>query len=200
MGRLPPDKAVVSGVVPRWVRDELLALQEERGLPNLSQTVGYVLTKWGEQSRAPSRVAGLRPAPSCDAPGEEPGVREQRKASGGATGPKSALASGSAIPGTYNVPELEAETFEEVAIVLLPWQEATGILQSVSRTDEGVTVTLQHMGSLNLFALSLEDVERLLSTSSGTAISVLRTDSPERPYAVRILGPAGAPRDLRREG
>ena len=52
MGKLPPDKAVVAGVVPREVKEELIVLQRELELPNLSKTVAYVLAAWHAERKA----------------------------------------------------------------------------------------------------------------------------------------------------
>jgi len=59
VGKLPTHKATVAGVVPREVKEELVILQREFGLPSLSQAVGYALTAWYNRRKA--GTLGLKP-------------------------------------------------------------------------------------------------------------------------------------------
>lgn len=60
MGKLPPGKTVVAGVVVAEVKEELRSLQRERGLTNLSQAVGFVLTEWYKDRRKAAPRSDLK--------------------------------------------------------------------------------------------------------------------------------------------
>jgi hypothetical protein len=51
-GQLRPGFKKVWGVVPNTVYQELVRFQEERGLPNLSQTVGAAVREWARIRRS----------------------------------------------------------------------------------------------------------------------------------------------------
>lgn len=99
---------------------------------------------------------------------------------------------GASAPARVSREKVEREALNldrRPAIRLEPWQEVSGVVERLRRIEGGIEIAIRGEGVLALTGLGEREARRISAVSTGTRVSILRTDLPHRPYVLWTHSP-----------